>query len=70
MDTLHLTGQTYAAHLTSTIIEGHRKMLADNLVELVRLMPRKPKQSPGTQQDRQRPHRPLVANRRARNRAA
>jgi site-specific DNA recombinase len=47
MDTLHLTGETCAERWTSSTLEGRRKMLSDNLVEAVRLMPGKPKQGPG-----------------------
>lgn len=47
MDTLHLTGQTFAERWASTDLEGRRMMLAENLVEPVRLMPGKPKQGPG-----------------------
>lgn len=47
METLHLTGETYAEHWAATNLEGRRKMLSDNLVEPVTLMPGKPKQGPG-----------------------
>lgn len=47
MDTLHLTGETFAETWVSANLEGRRTMLSENLAEPIRLMPGKPKQGPG-----------------------
>lgn len=47
MDTIHLTGETFAERWATSDLEGRRKMLAENLAGPVVVVRGKPKQGPG-----------------------